>query len=76
MKESSIRLQYESWAELARLKGGTLSDFSTSIVVKYRKIEEGEPLGKKNFPMPKKLKGGRDPKGFFNIYAVAKHQKN
>ena len=26
--------------------------------------------------MPKKLKGGGDPLGFFNIHSVAKHQKN
>ena len=57
------------------LKGGTLSDFLTSIVAKHQKIES--PLGfflKKSLTMPKKTER-EDPSGFFNTLSVAKHQK-
>ena len=43
-----------------RAKRGTLSDFATSLVVKYQKKLKGGPFGEKNseksLTMPKKLK--------------------
>ena len=56
---------------------GTLWGFSTSILSQnIKKIEEGKFLFlEKNLTMPKKTEMG-DPLGFFNIYSVAKQQKN
>ena len=78
---SSILLQYPENPKVEpnwrpwRAKRGTLSDFLTSIVAKHHEIE-GDLLGiflQKKSQCRKKMKG--DLLGFFNIQAVAKHQK-
>ena len=79
-----VFLQYESWTKLVRpgpgsaLNGVTLSDFLLSIEIKYHKIEDGTLWIKKIFREKShnaEKTEREDPLWFFNIYAVAKHQK-
>ena len=58
---------------------GPFGIFQHPFCRKTSKKMQGDPLGKnvrkKCFAVPKKIERG-DPLGFFNIHAVAKHQKN
>ena len=58
-----------------KLKGGTLWDFSTSILSQNMKKLKKIFFSGKNLTMPKKTER-RNPLGFSNIHSVAKHQKN